>query len=75
MASAARQALQGHIESIMPRVEEGKCEAVRATWVLEDEAASLLRWLLLLLRGRSVLCALASSILIIMALGPHSIAG
>jgi len=67
IASAARQALQGHIESSMPRVKEGKCEEVRGTWVLEEEATSLLRWRLMLLGARCVLCVLLSSI-IIMAL-------
>ena len=47
MASAARQDLQGHIESIMSMVEEGICEEERGTWLLEEEGASLL-WLLLM---------------------------
>jgi len=51
------------MESIMPRVEEGMCEEVRATWVLEEEeGASLPWWLLLLLRERCVPYAWLSSI-------------
>jgi len=54
MASAARQDLQGHIESIMPMVEEGICGEERGTWLLEEEGASLLWLLLMLLRERCV---------------------
>ena len=62
IASAARQALHGHMESIMRRVEEGMYEKVRATWVLKEEGASLPWWLLLLLRERCAPYACLSSI-------------
>ena len=64
MASEAWQALQGHIGSTGPRAE------VWRKWVpeeVEKEATSLLRWRLMLLGARCVLCVLLSSI-IIMAL-------
>ena len=63
IASAARQDLQGHIESITLRVELVMCEEMRATWVLEEEGASLLwRLLLMLLRERCAYALLSSII-------------
>jgi hypothetical protein len=54
VVSEARQALQGHIGSTVPRTKVWrKADEEHVRWVLDEEVgASLLRWLLMLLGRR-----------------------